>query len=115
MIVGAKLVAFILMLAIFLPGCTVLSDRRVAAGCQVVDGATTYYALTHGAVESNSVISGFSPAGILFLKLVFAYVIYKVLPDQERASSGDKFMAGAITVIGCAPVPNNLKVIRGLK
>lgn len=98
-----------------LPACAVLSDRRVAAGCQVADGATTFYALTHGATEGNALISGFSPPAILAFKLAFAYFIWKVFPPEDKMTTGEKVGAGALTIIGCAPVPGNIKVIRGLK
>lgn len=98
-----------------LTGCAVLSDRRVVAGCQVADGLTTYYALKHGAVESNSLLSGASPGAILVLKLAFAYVVWKVFdPADRKQEPVDKFAAGAISVLGCVPAANNINVIRGL-
>lgn len=107
----------VVLLALWLSGsgCAVLSDRRVAAGCQVADGATTYYALTHGAVETNGLIAGISPAGILLFKFALAYIVYKLLPDAEHATKPDKMIAGAITLIGCVPAVHNLQVIRSLK
>ena len=107
------LLALIVVLA--LNGCAVLADKRTAAACQIADGATTYYALTHGAVEANPLLSGFSPGAILFLKLGLAYWIYTHFRDYDVSSSGEKATIGALTAIGCLPVPGNLKVIRSLR
>src|SRR3990167_11142227 len=103
-----------MILVTILQGCAVISDRRVAAGCQIADGVTTYYALTYGAVESNTFLSGISPAGILLIKLAFAYIVWKALPDYDKSSSCDKFVAGAVTLLGCVPAVNNYNVIRSL-
>lgn len=104
-----------MILLLALQGCAVLGDKRVAAGCQVADGITTAYALKHGAVEANPLLSGVSPAGILLLKFMFAYVIYKAFADSEHTTSGDKAAIGAVTLLGCIPAAHNVKVIRGLK
>ena len=112
------LLALSLLLIATAPGCAVLSDHRVAAGCQVADGLTTYYALTHGATEANSLIAGMSPAAILLLKVAFAAAIYFAYKEKkergEEKSGMDKFALGAITVLGCVPAANNLAVIQGL-
>ena len=98
-----------------LSGCAVLSDHRVAAGCQVADGITTYIAVKKSALELNPLFSGMSPGFILILKLSWAYVIYKVFDPKERPQGDlDKFAAGAVTVVGCVPAINNLSVIRSL-
>lgn len=97
-----------------LMGCTVLGDRRVTAGCQVADGATTYYALKHGAVESNSFLSGASPGAILLIKLLFAYAIWQAFPEQPKDGSFNQWALGAVSVMGCVPAINNVNVIRGL-
>lgn len=104
-----------LILALLLNGCAVLSDRRVAAGCQVADGLTTYYALKHGAVEANPLLSGIGPTGILVLKLAFAYIAWRVFnPAERKQEKVDKFAAGAVSVMGCLPAVNNLNVIKDL-
>lgn len=104
-----------LALLLMLSGCAVLSDHRVAAGCQVADGVTSYYALKHGATEANSLLAGASPTAILVLKLAFAYVVWKAFDPAERKQEPiDKFAAGAVSVLGCVPAANNIKVIRGL-
>ena len=108
---SVRMLALVLMLS----GCAVLSDRRVAAGCQIADGVTTYYALKHGAVEANGLLSGMSPGAILAIKLAFAYMVWKVFdPDERKQEPTDKFAAGAVSVLGCVPAANNIKVIRGL-
>lgn len=96
-------------------GCAVLSDHRVAAACQVADGATTYYALKHGAVELNPLFDGLSPGFILALKLAMAYAVYKVFDPAEREQTRtDKVAAGAVTMLGCLPAASNYNVIKGL-
>lgn len=102
------------LLALNLSSCSILGDRRVAAGCQVADGLTTYYALKHGAIESNTLISGLSPGGILLLKIAFAYIIYTAMPPVEKATNFDKFTTGAVAVMGCLPAASNLNVISKL-
>lgn len=96
-------------------GCAVLSDHRVSAACQVADGATTYYALKHGAVELNPLFDGLSPGFILALKLAMAYMVYTVFNPAEREQTGtDKVAAGAVTLMGCVPAASNYNVIKGL-
>lgn len=111
-------VVLMFLIIVFLAGCSTmmntLGDRRVAAGCQVADGLTTYYALTHGAVELNPFLSGASPGAILLIKLAFAFITWKALPPIEEATKGDKFLGTTITVLGCVPAINNLNVIKGL-
>ena len=101
------------MLMLLLPGCAVLGDHRVAAGCQAVDGVTTYYALKHGAVEGNSLLAGASPGAILLIKLAFAYAIYKAF-DRPDVTKSERAGLGAVTFLGCVPAANNIKVIRTL-
>lgn len=105
----------VIAVIVLLSGCSVLGDRRVAAGCQIADGVTTYHALTHGAVEGNTLLAGLSPGAILLIKFAFAYAIWKAFPDYEKASSGDKFATGTITIFGCVPAANNVQVIRTLR
>ena len=109
----------LLVLPITLTGCAttlnVLGDRRTAAACQVADGATTYYALTHGAVESNSILAGLGAPGILAFKLIMAFVIYKLLPPPDKATKGDKVLTAGVTLFGCVPAVNNIRVIGQLK
>lgn len=103
-----------ILLLVLLSGCSILGDKRVAAGCQVADGVTSYYALTHGATEGNSLLAGLSPGFILAIKLAFAYVIWKAFPESEKTTDSDKFALGAVSVLGCVPAANNIKVIQGL-
>lgn len=111
----AHFVIRMLAIVLMLQGCAILGDKRVAAGCQVADGLTSAYALKHGAVEANPLLSGLSPAGILLLKFAFAYIIYKAFPAPEKTTSGDKTLIGAVTLLGCVPAVNNVSVIRGMK
>lgn len=101
-----------LVLMLMLQGCAVLGDRRVAAGCQVADGVTTWYALKHGAVETNGLISGLTGPQILAIKLAFAYAIYKIFPPEPHPR--DKTTLGALTLLGCVPAAHNVSVIRSL-
>ena len=101
----------ILVLAVLISGCAIVADRRVAAGCQVADGLTTYYALTHGATELNPLFAGANPAFILLFKLALAYAVYTAFPKYEEMDKGQKFLATTVTVFGCIPAINNLNVI----
>src|SRR3990167_1352331 len=101
-----------IVLLVLLSGCSILGDRRVAAGCQVADGVTTYITLKKGAIELNPLFASASPAAILAIKLVFAYVIWKMLPPIEKADSKDKFVGGAVSVLGCVPAINNYNVYK---
>jgi hypothetical protein len=93
----------------------VLGDKRVAAGCQVADGATTYYALKHGAVETNGLLSSLSGGQILALKIIFAIALLYLLPDAEQATNDDKFLIGTLSLVGCLPAGSNLKLIGELR
>lgn len=104
-----------MILALFLSSCSVLGDKRVAAGCQLADGFTTYHALNAGATEANPLLEDASPQGILALKALFAWVILKALPDPDKATDGDRFLTGIVTVLGCAPAINNYNVHRDMK
>jgi hypothetical protein len=101
-----------MILILALSGCAVIGDRRVAAGCQVADGVTSYYALTHGAVEKNALLASASPGFILAFKLALAYAVWKAFDRPQ--TKGDKIALGAVTVFGCVPAVNNYNVIRKL-
>ena len=101
-----------LITASALSGCAVLSDHRVAAGCQVADGVTTFYALKHGAVEMNPILASANPYWILGIKVFFAFIVYEVF--KERQEPAYKVAAGATSVMGCGAAIHNLSVIRGL-
>lgn len=105
-----------LALVLLLNGCAVLSDHRVVAGCQVADGLTTYYALTHGATEANPLLAGLGPGGILLFKVILAYALWDYFkPPEGRELDGDmKFAAGTVALLGCLPAASNLNVIKGL-
>lgn len=108
--------SLIVAACIFLSSCAVLSDHRVVAGCQVADGLTTYYALTHGATEANTLLAGLGPGGILAFKLILAYAFWEYFkPPEGRELDDDmKFAAGAVTLLGCLPAASNLNVIKSL-
>ena len=97
-----------------LSGCSILGDRRVAAGCQVADGITTYVALKKGAVEANPFLNGVSPGTILLIKLLFAWVIWQAFPEEPKKGSLDEWALGAVSVMGCVPAINNYNVIQKL-
>lgn len=98
-----------LILVLLLSGCAVLGDRRVAAGCQVADGITTYVALKKGAVEANPILSGMSPTAILVLKLAFAYWLWT---HFDQPTETEQAALAAVAAVGCVPAVNNVRVIR---
>jgi hypothetical protein len=87
-------------------GCAALASREAAAGCQVADLATSERAfrLNPNAVEENPI-----PFPVLVVvKLALAWFI--MTWDQwDEAPQGARI---ALTVIGCAPVPGNLRAAR---
>lgn len=101
-----------MLLVLLLNGCAVLSDHRVAAGCQVADGVTTWYALKHGAVESNGLLANLSPGAILTIKVAFAVAIWKAF--NRETTKGEKAALTGIALLGCVPAAHNVKVIRSL-
>lgn len=101
-----------LIFVLLLSGCSVLGDRRVAAGCQVADGVTTAVALKKGATELNPLFANASPGVILAVKLAFAYWLWTHF--DRPTSDGEKVALGAVTLVGCVPALNNVSVIRSL-
>jgi len=101
-----------LIFILLLSGCSILGDRRVAAGCQVADGVTTYVALEKGAVELNPIFANASPAAILVIKLAFAYWLWTHF--DRPVSDAEQVALGAVTLVGCVPALNNINVIRSL-
>ena len=102
----------VLILILLLSGCSILGDRRVAAGCQIADGVTTYVALKKGAVELNPIFASASPTAILVIKLIFAYWLW--MHFDRPVSDGEQVALGAVTLVGCIPALNNINVIRSL-
>ena len=101
-----------IVLLLLLSGCAIVSDRRTVAGCQVADGVTTYVALKKGAVELNTLFGSLSWSQILAIKLLMAWIVYKVLPEEPTDS--DKFAMGIASGLGCVPALSNINVIRSL-
>ena len=101
-----------IVLLLILSGCAIVSDRRTVAGCQVADGVTTYVALKKGAVELNTLFGSLSGSQILMIKLLMAWIVYKVLP--EKPTDGDRFAMTIASGMGCIPALNNVSVIRSL-
>ena len=104
--------AAVLAGAVALVGCAIVSDRRTVAGCQVADGVTTYVALKKGAVELNGLFAGLTGSQILAIKLILAYIIYKVLP--EKPTDGERFAMTIASGMGCIPAISNIGVINRL-
>lgn len=94
---------FVLLLALSLllifGGCATLADRRVAAGCQIADGVTTYAALRAGAVEANPLLASLSGSQILLLKVLLAVAIWKLAPEPDAVQ--------VASVAGCLPAISN--------
>ena len=101
-----------IVLLLILSGCAIVSDRRTVAGCQVADGVTTYVALKKGAVELNTLFGSLSGSQILMIKLLMAWIVYKVLP--EKPTDGERFAMTIAAGRGCIPALNNVSVIRGM-
>ena len=86
----------------------ITGGKEMAAACQLADGATTFYALTHGAVEVNPLIAWMGPWGIVALKITLAYLLW-----TYHDKVGDSAMT-VVNVITCGAAVSNLSVIRGL-
>ena len=87
----------------------VTGSRELAVACQVADGATTYYALTHGAVELNPILAGLGPWGIVALKAFLAYALW--VYHEEIGKPTTTF----INVLTCGVAVHNYGVIKGLR
>lgn len=84
--------------------CSILQSKEVAIGCQAADGATTIYAKHLGAIEENPFIPNNNV--LVALKALLIWLIASQWDDMTE------FGHEAIVVISCAPVANNLNVIR---
>jgi Domain of unknown function (DUF5658) len=105
----------VVLLALCLQGCATVASYKAAAVCQIADGVTTYYGLTHGATELNGFLAGLGPGGILFLKLLLSYGLWKVAQDRGVPNPNQKAVMGAMSITGCVAAAHNLSVIRHLK
>lgn len=95
---------FAFTLAILLTGCSTLATKEVAIGCQVADIVTTYRALHMGAVELNPI-----PIPLLLaIKLGLIVWIWK----SETWDKESKVTRSAVSLLGCIPAINNIKVTR---
>lgn len=98
--------SLILSLALLLSGCSVLATKEAAIGCQVADIATTYRALHMNtlAYEANPIpLPILLAVKIAIIVWVWTYDNWDKDPEGARAT---------LTVIGCAPVPGNLKAAK---
>ena len=96
----------LLTLLLLLSGCSAISSREAAAGCQVMDIATTYRALHQNpdAYETNSI-----PINALaVIKLALAWFIM----TWDGWEEADPAIRGFVTVIGCAPIPGNFRAAK---
>lgn len=84
-----------------------LATREAAIGCQVADIATTYRALHLNslAYETNAI-----PLPAL-LAIKIALIVWMWTSEEwDKMPEGGR---AAVTIIGCAPVPGNLKAAKG--
>lgn len=86
-------------------GCSLLATKEAAIGCQVADIATTYRALRLNplAYEANPI-----PIPAL-LAIKVALIIWIWRSDWEKEAKGTR---AVVSLIGCAPIPGNLKAAR---
>ncbi len=97
----------LLALSFLLSGCATVASKEATVACQVADGASTIYALRHGAVEANpvmsKVIAGLGPVGLVAVKLVAAYVLINFVSEELRAPAN---------LVTCAVAVHNIGVVR---
>mgnify|MGYP001572222402 CR=1 FL=1 len=87
----------------------VTGSKELAVACQLADGATTFYALTHGAAEVNPFIAWLGPWGIVALKITLASLLW--VYHEEIGTSATTF----VNAVTCGAAVHNLSVIKGLK
>lgn len=104
---------YLIILLLFLQGCSVLASREAAVGCQVADVATTGYAWHIGASEANPII-GKSWWRLIGIKGAIIYFIWTQWPKME-GQQGETAAKTIITTVSCLPVVNNIAVIRQQK
>lgn len=85
-----------------------LATKEAAIGCQVADIATTYRALHLNALayETNAIPLPF----LLALKIGIIIYIWR----SDAWNKEPEGARAAVTVIGCLPVPGNLKAAKGV-
>ena len=87
----------------------VTGSRELAVVCQAADAGTTYYALTHGAVEVNPILAGLGPWGIVALKAFLAYALWVYHEEIGKPTTT------LINVMTCGVAVHNYGVIKGLR
>jgi len=92
---------------VFLSGCETLASKEAAIGCQAADIISTERALrlNPNAYETNSIPIN----GLIALKLALMGFIY-FWKDWDNAP---KELRAFVTVVGCAPVPGNIRAAHG--
>jgi hypothetical protein len=98
----------ILLSIILNNGCTILATKEAVIGCQVADGATTLYAIHHGAMELSPIPV---PAILAFKVFIIVWALQYSKEEWERE---DKASRAVIAAAGCVPAASNLNVIRTL-
>src|SRR4051812_29858429 len=102
----ARLVAA-LALACLAAGCATLASDRAVVACQAADGATTAYAVSHGAQEGNPLMARvLGSAGLPGLFLVKAALVVLIV----RYVQNDTAKAAA-SALGCGAAVHNLLVM----
>lgn len=94
----------ILLIVSLLSGCETLASRDAAAGCQMADAGSTYYALHRNPTleEQNSI-----PVNVLtVLKLALAAYIKWGDNHWEEAPTGVRIF---ITAVGCGAAISNVR------
>lgn len=99
---------FVFLSFLSLVGCTTIGDvatsKEVFVGCRVADLATTRYAMIHGAYEMSS----FPVPILLVLNAVVSIWAWHTWDQYDNAGKS------IANIISCAPVVNNVNVIRSL-
>jgi hypothetical protein len=93
---------------LWMGGCSTLATKEAVVGCQVADGATTLYALAHGATELNPI-----PVPAILAFKVFV-VVWALRHSKEEWEAESKTARAAIAAAGCIPAVNNVVVISKL-
>lgn len=96
-----------LLASLSLCGCSALASREAAAGCQVADIVTTERALR---MNPNAHETNPAPLPALYaIKLALAWFIM----TWKEWDQAPQVLRIAVTAVGCAPVPGNLRAAKG--
>ena len=92
-----------------------MDSREVFVGCRAADLITTRLALMRGAEEMNPI--GFTPL-LIGINVVLSIYVWQAWPsmtaprtEAEADTQGARVLAN---IVSCAPVVNNISVIRSL-